>query len=203
MLFALIIVGTTVWVARGDWVKAALCLGPLLWVIVAAGAGQYPLTGARVDFFLVPGLLVAACEGVTAIAAAVRQRWSIALIAAVLIGPMFWMDVTAVFLPRVRMNVRPVAEALRVRRKDNEPVFTGSCGDVLSWYWPDIPGEVRPGIPLAPTGAKTFWYVTAGKPENLIKDEGKILLKIDKHAREIGGDRLTVRGGAAFHFVEY
>jgi hypothetical protein len=171
-------------------------------VIFAAGAGQYPLTGARVDFFLVPGLLIAACEGVAALAATTQLRWWIALIVAVLIGPMIWMDVTAVFLPRVRMNVRPVAEALRVRRKDDEPIFTGTCGEVLSWYWPDISGEVRSGVPVDTTGAKTFWYVTAGKPENLMREEAANLGRIEKHARETGGDRVTVRGGAAFHFTE-
>lgn len=202
LLCGLILLGAAAWVRRGEWGLVGLCLGPVAWVIVAAGVGAYPLSGARVDFFLAPGLLIAACEGVAAAAAVLRGRAWVAAMVCVLVGPMIWMDVTALFWPRVRMNVRPLAEALRRRRLEDEPIYTGACGEVLSWYWPTMGGDVSTGVPVEATGAKTFWYVTAGKPENLLKEEAGNLGRIDRHAKEIGGDRISVRGGVAVHFIE-
>jgi hypothetical protein len=197
VLSALMIVGTISWITLRRWEILGLCLGPLAWLIAAAAARQYPLSGARVDFFVVPGLLMAAGQGFLVLPG---RGWK-ALAVAVLLIPMLALDARAVVLPRVRMNLRPVAEQLRARFQPGEVIYADQVGDVLRWYWPNSP-PVIDRVPIDRASTDWFWYVIAGKPENLMREEETNLKAISHHATEIVADRITVRGGAAFHFRE-
>jgi hypothetical protein len=203
LLVAFIGIGAFSWTRRGQWRLGGLCLGPVGFVILAAAIGQYPLSGARVDFFLVPGLLITAGQGLSFLRQIfpAARRWLLLAFALLLI-PLLVIDTQAIFSPRLRQNVRPVADYLRNHRHPDEPIYAGPTRAVFLWYWPDAPPPVLDTIPTEPTGAGRFWFVAAERPENLLRDEKSALDLISAHATEIRTDRFVTRGGAAFHFQE-
>jgi hypothetical protein len=202
VLCGMMAVGMISWTKKRQWAVMGLCFGPLALVILAAAAGEYPLSGARVDFFLVPGLLLAAGEGVQALLNLLPDNriWVGAHVAVILL-PLIVVDARAVVLPRVRMHLRPVIAQLKLRRQADEPIFTTQTS-VFHWYWPDAPGLISDNLAAVPPGGQRFWYVIAGKPDNLQGEEAPNLKQIGMTATEIIGERIIVRGGAGFCFVE-
>lgn len=208
LLLLLALAGIVAFVRSGGASAAALLLAPVLFALIAAGAGEYPFAGRLVLFAAVPAVLLIA-HGLTGF----RRIASVGLVAGVILILLFARR-TVHELPFSRSSIGPLLEHVEAGREPGTPIHLQSLAVPPGTYYARRMGldEVVVSLHQVPQ-----FRVPEGREETLeelarrdsawvafsysaVRDERSRVLR---HLREHGtlADSVTLPGSAAYLYV--
>jgi hypothetical protein len=197
---ALVVMGSS-WLWRRERQRLAILTLPLLVTLVAALARRYPLDGARVNLFLVPGLALLAGFGIDWLLHRwPAKQWAIAVVGGVIVAPSLVVCAIALVIPRTRSSARPAVEYVLAHRQSGDQVFADNVEQVWC-YWPDSEPH-PPKLSKATPAPGRFWLILTFRPG---RSAGRIedRLKPARALAEQQGPPHIVRdGGAAVYLFE-
>jgi 4-amino-4-deoxy-L-arabinose transferase-like glycosyltransferase len=200
-------------IAAIDWWKSekmwlvGLCLAPLVMNLVAAAVHKYPFSGARVNLYLVPGLVLLAGGGIAALFQWLSARPHLpppvrrgvpAILGVAIAALPLTNDLRRLVHPRNKGNMAPVAAYLRANRRPGQPIYAVRHGLELEWYWPDAPPPVIFETPSV--SPPSYWMVFSCSPEEQ-RAETRGRIQAAAPLAHPTGKKFEVPGGAAIEMA--
>jgi hypothetical protein len=195
--FGVIMLGLAVFglVRRGMTQLAAICLLPIGLTLVAAMLHLYPFGGARVDFFLVPGVLLLAGMGLPS----ERPQRAVAAAAPMLLSGLIQAGFH-LYQPRCDSHLRPALEFVKEHYQAGDTIVLtgGATWPVFYTYWPEPPGRVivlsdRESVLVS----GRFWCLCEFAPGEYLKKRKPNIDMVSAGAEPVAGNSYLGKGGVA------
>jgi len=179
--------------------RVSVFVAPVLLTLVAAAAHAYPFGQTRVDFFLIPGILILAGAGLDSLG---KPQW-LWLAAAPMLASGLWQAVYHLPFPRCTSHIRPAVEWVKEHRQSDDAILLIGQNSWLVFYtyWPDVEGDVR-NVGDAQTAEVSgrFWCVCEFAPGEFNKKRRPVIDLVSLGARHWKDLDYMGRGGAAMLF---